>query len=137
VTVVRPPAGSHTYTTVVRFDELAHLEGWLTSPSRQQLLDRIEPCLSRVDVPEIRTGLEFWVTPPRSGQLVARPYKQFLLVLSVIYPLSLALPEIAQPFLASMPAVGQGLVTSASIVALMTYVIMPRYTRLLADWLYR
>jgi len=140
VTVVRPPAGSRTYTIVVRFDELAHLEGWLGSPARQRLLDAIEPHLSRADLPEIRTGLEFWVTPPEGERRAARPWKQFLLVLSVIYPLSLLVPVVLGPvFDAAGPGnpYARALITAAVIVALLTWVIMPRYTRAVSTWLFR
>ena len=135
VTVVRPSAGSRTYTTVVRFDRLEHLQAWLHSPSRAGLLDAIEPHLSRADLPEIRTGLEFWVTPPDVAQRTVRPYKQFLLVLSVIYPLSLVVPGLLQSL--PLAAEARGLLAAAVIVALMTYVIMPRYTRMVSAWLYR
>lgn len=134
--MVRPPAGSRTYTTVVRFDQLEHLQAWLHSPARTRLLDVIEPHLSRADLPEIRTGLEFWVTPPDvAAQQTVRPYKQFLLVLSVIYPLSLVVPGLLQSL--PLPAEARGLLAATVIVGLMTYVIMPRYTRLVSAWLYR
>ena len=137
VTVVRPPEGSRTYTTVVRFDALEHLRAWLGSPARQRLLDAIEPHLLHADVPEIRTGLEFWLTPPERARRAPRPWKQFLLVLSVIFPLSLAVPRLLAPVTAPLPGVVAGLVVAAVIVALLTWVIMPRYTRLAANWLYR
>jgi antibiotic biosynthesis monooxygenase (ABM) superfamily enzyme len=129
VTVVRPPDGSRTYTTVVRFDALAHLEGWLGSPARQRLLDEIEPHLSHADVPEIRTGLEFWLTPPDRARRAPRPWKQFLLVLAVPWALA--------PLTAAWPGALRGLAVAAVIVGLLTWGIMPRYTRLVASWLYR
>jgi len=137
VTVVRPPDGSRTYTTVVRFDALEHLQAWLQSPTRQRLLDAIEPHLSHADVPEIRTGFEFWLTPPDHARRVPRPWKQFALVLSAIFPLSLAVPRLLAPVTAPLPGAFGGLVVAAVIVALLTWVIMPRYTRLVASWLYR
>jgi antibiotic biosynthesis monooxygenase (ABM) superfamily enzyme len=137
VTVVRPPDGSRTYTTVVRFDALEHLQAWLHSPARQQLLDAIEPHLSRADVPEIRTGLEFWLTPPDRARRAPRPWKQFLLVLSVIFPLSLAVPQALAPLTVRLPDALAGLAVAAVIVGLLTWGIMPRYTRLVARWLYR
>jgi antibiotic biosynthesis monooxygenase (ABM) superfamily enzyme len=141
VTVVRPPASSRTYTVVVRFDEIEHLQAWLGSDTRTQLLEEIEPHLSRADLPEIQTGLEFWVTTPEVVQRAASPFKQFLLVLSVIYPLTLVVPMSLQPLLTATPGFGapyaRTLVSTIVIVALMTYIIMPRYTRLVTDWLYR
>jgi antibiotic biosynthesis monooxygenase (ABM) superfamily enzyme len=89
---------------------------------------------------EIKTGLEFWFTPP-SRQQVARPYKQFLVTLSVIYPLTLLVPFLLRPAFDAIAPLDslylRQLLVDAAIVALITYVIMPRYVRLIARWLYR
>ncbi|MEQ1760273.1 MAG: hypothetical protein ABL986_18300, partial [Vicinamibacterales bacterium] len=59
---------------------------------------------------------------------------------SVIFPLSLLVPLALGPLLGRLPGgdlpVVRALVVSAVIVGVMTYVIMPRYTRLVAGWLY-
>ncbi|HEX9464332.1 MAG TPA: hypothetical protein VGB82_17170 [Alphaproteobacteria bacterium] len=84
--------------------------------------------------------LEFWFTPP-PGHRQAKPYKQFLLTLSAIFPLTIVVPWALQPVLARLPLLGEfivsNLIVAAIIVGLMTYVIMPHYTRLVANWLYR
>jgi antibiotic biosynthesis monooxygenase (ABM) superfamily enzyme len=138
VTIVRPPEGSHTYTVVLHFDTLDHLRAWLDSDVRQLLLSRVAPHLQQPGEVEIRPGLDFWLSLP--GHRRAPPHKQFLLALSVIFPLSLAVPMALQPLFAAVPvldvAVVRALLLSAAIVALMTYVIMPRYTRRVAAWLY-
>jgi antibiotic biosynthesis monooxygenase (ABM) superfamily enzyme len=88
-----------------------------------------------------RSGLEFWFTPPTPGQNHPPPYKQFLLTLSVIFPLTVLLPWALRPLVHVAPVLGlrvvSNLVISAVIVGLATYVIMPHYTRLVAGWLYR
>ena len=139
VAIIRPPEGSRVYTIVLHFDALEHLRGWLESDIRHTLLDKVQPYLSRAPGEvEIRPGLEFWLSPP--GQKHARPYKQFLLILSALYPLSLGMAWLLQPLFAAMPALAlaplRGFILAATIVAVMTWVIMPRYTRLVAGWLY-
>jgi uncharacterized protein len=95
----------------------------------------------RGDCVEIKTGLEFWFTPPTPTQRHPPPYKQFLLTLSAIFPLSVLVPWALRPLLQVVPVLGLPVVRSAVvasvIVGLMTYVIMPHYTRLVAGWLYR
>jgi antibiotic biosynthesis monooxygenase (ABM) superfamily enzyme len=90
---------------------------------------------------EIRTGLEFWFTPPDSGQKHAKTYKQFLITWSVIFPLTIFVPWVLHPLFQTVPFLGlpgiSNLLISAMIVGLLTYVIMPRYTRMVATWLYR
>jgi antibiotic biosynthesis monooxygenase (ABM) superfamily enzyme len=141
VDILRPPQGAGLYTTVLRFDTLAHLQGWLASETRQGLIAQVEPLLVHSDPVDIKTGLEFWFTPPTPGQKHPPPYKQFLLTLSVIFPLTLLVPWALQPLFQAVPLIGlpgvRHFASVAVIVGLMTYVIMPHYTRWMAAWLYR
>ena len=140
VNVTRPSAGTNGYTVTIRFDSLEHAEDWFRSDARRQLVAEVEPLLDRAEKIETVTGLEFWFMPP-VGQKHAPAYKQFLLTLSVIYPLTLIVPWLLRPLLGAAPALQHVLVdhliVAAIIVGLMTYVVMPRYTRLMAKWLYR
>ena len=134
VPIIRPPAGSRVYTVVLHFDRIEHLRQWLESDTRRALLARIEPHLATDIEVEIRPGLEVWMPPP--GQTPARPYKQFLLVWAVIYPLQVLVPQVvARVFDAPLPL--RALVGSGVIVGMMTWIIMPRLTRAIAGWLYR
>jgi uncharacterized protein len=98
------------------------------------------PNLVGDDDVEIKTGLEYWFTPPFSKQL-ARPYKQFLVTLSVIYPLTILVPTLLRPIFdllpVQLPAYLKQFFVDVAIVGSLTYIIMPRYVRLIANWLYR
>jgi antibiotic biosynthesis monooxygenase (ABM) superfamily enzyme len=139
--IIRPHTGSRTYTVVLHFDALTHLEQWLASEAWKRLIVDVQHLLQDGDQVEIRTGLEFWFTPPGSEQKHAKPHKQFLITLSVIFPLTMLLPWLLAPLFRAAPVLEVSAVThfltATMIVALMTYAIMPRYTRLMAAWLYR
>lgn len=139
VNVIRPASGSTTYTVVLHFDTIDNLRSWLDSEQRKKLVDKVMPLLIGDDNVEIKTGLEFWFTPPSKPQS-ARPYKQLLVTLSAIYPLTFIVPLLLNPVVGFIPAINvsyvRQLFVDAAIVALLIYVIMPRYTRLLAKWLY-
>jgi len=140
VHIVRPQPTHTSYTILVRFSSHESLVDWINSDTRRQLIERVLPFLLESEGLEIQTGLEYWFTPSDRRSPHARGYKQFLITLSAIYPLTLAVPWILQPFiqmfgLEAFPAI-QGLVVTAVIVFLMVYAIMPRYTRLVADWLF-
>ena len=71
----------------------------------------------------------------------ARQWKQFLITWSAIYPLTVLVPLAFSPVYEALPAtrmpvIGNFLV-SAVICLLMVYMIMPRYTRWVTNWLYR
>lgn len=140
VNVIHPAAGGLQYTITIRFDSLAHAQDWFASGARKQLVDEVAPLLDADEKVETRSGLEFWFHPA-PGQPPARRYKQFLLTLSVIYPLTMLVPAVVHRVLAPVPVLSgywlEHLVASAAIVGLMVYLVMPRYTRLMARWLYK
>jgi hypothetical protein len=126
------------YTSLLRFDTRDNLNAWLASDARQALLTRVSALLTKSDVHEIRTGMDFWFTP--EGTTPPKPWKQFLLVLSAIYPLTLIIPALLTPLFRVAPPLThpliRGLLIAAAIVFLMTFVVMPRYTRLVKRWLH-
>jgi len=136
--VFRPAQGMRTYTSILRFDAYDHLNAWSKSDTRHALVSRVSDLLTKGDVHEIRTGIDFWFTP--EGAPAPKPWKQFLLVLSAIYPLSLIVPSLFTPLFRVMPSLThpliRGLFIAAVVVGLMTFVVMPRYTRLVQLWLY-
>ncbi|UHG94406.1 antibiotic biosynthesis monooxygenase [Spirosoma oryzicola] len=140
VNVIRPHGQSDEYTIVLHFDSEANLRDWLESDTRRKLTDKVRSLLNEDEKIDIRTGLEFWFTPPRNSQ-IAPPYKQFLITLSAIFPLSLLIPQLLTPITATVPFLAIPLIrtflTSLIIVGLMTFVIMPRYVRFVARWLFK
>jgi hypothetical protein len=136
--IFRPTQGTRTYTTIVRFDATNNLNAWVESETRKSFVSRVSDLLEKGDVHEIRTGIDFWFTP--EGVTPPKPWKQFLLTLSAVYPLSLLIPLLFSPLFSVAPLAGQpylrGLLIAATLTALLTFVIMPRYTRLVKKWLY-
>ena len=139
VNVIRPHGASAAYTIVLHFDTMANLRQWLTSDVRARLIEKIRPFLVSEEKIDIKTGFEFWFTPPPGGK-PAKPYKQFLITLSAIFPLTIVVPWLLQPVFTWLPALAlpglRHLVIAAAIVAVMIYAVMPRYTRLVSHWLY-
>ena len=140
VSIIRPHGAGAPYTVLLRFDSHENLKNWIESPTRRELVERAQPWLASVEESEIKTGLEFWFTPPSVAPMRAKPFKQFLITLSAIYPLVQIVPWLLQP-LQEVPGFDHpalfSLLVVIVIVYLMVYVIMPRYTRLVARWLFR
>ncbi len=139
--IIRPIRGlTATYTVVIRFDTREHLEGWMTSSDRRRLIQEAQPLLAKEDDFFIRSGLDFWFTPEGARAKVPVRWKQFLVTWSAIYPLGLGMPLVVVPFLRFLGLSGwpalTSLVATGTIVFLMTYVVMPRYTKALKQWLF-
>lgn len=139
VQIVRPPAGRHEYVIAVRFESQADAARWHHSDEREGLITQLGDLLESHEEIDIVSGLEFWFTPP-SGIIPPR-WKQLLATTAVIWPLTILVPALLHPLLDRIPATLPGWLSQGlnilTVVALATYLIMPRWTRLLAKWLYR
>ncbi|MET0262889.1 MAG: antibiotic biosynthesis monooxygenase [Rariglobus sp.] len=140
--IVRPVAGlTSTYTVIIRFDTRAHLEVWMNSDDRHRLIEAVQPSLAKEDAFFIRSGLDFWFTPEGARAQVPVRWKQFLATWSAIFPLAFVVPLAVLPLLRFFNVPEGRLLTTCVvtgvIVFLMTYVVMPRYTKLLKAWLFR
>jgi uncharacterized protein len=138
VEVFRPrDAGSGEYRTVYRFDTAEHLRAWLDSDEHAAWLERAEPHVIGPMRTSFVTGLETWFTLP-SGPAAPPPprYKMALLTWITIFPLIMAIVAVIGPLLEGLPLAGRLGITTAIAVPLMTWVVMPRVTRLLRRWLF-
>lgn len=140
VDVIRPHASDDAYTIVLHFDTISNLRKWLDSETRLRLVAEIRPHLRAQEDIDIKPGIEFWFTPPAAAARQAKPYKQFLVTLSAIFPLTVVVPWALRPLFQVVPALGlpgiSHLLVAGIIVTLMVYVIMPRYTRAVSRWLF-
>lgn len=139
--IIQPvPGFSSTYTVIVRFDSIAHLRAWTESTARSQLIERVKPLLDNGDDFFVRSGLDFWFAPTEAKTQVPARWRQSLVTWSVIYPLVLGIPMIVSPALRFLGFPDHRLFTTfvvtGTIVGLMVYVIMPRYTKLVKRWLF-
>ena len=137
---VFPPSGENKpYIVIVRFQTEKDLQTWLDSPERKRFLEQMRDALKDGDKTSVKAGIDVWFTP---GNAPDKPpaYKQFLLTIAAIYPLTLIVPRLLAPLyetvlLLKNPFAG-GLVGNIIVVGLMTYLIMPRLTHLLHGWLF-
>ncbi len=136
--IFRPAHGSRKYTSLLRFDSLDRLNAWAESDTRRSFVEQVGHLLEDGDNVEIRTGVDFWFTP--EGAKPPKPWKQFLLTLTAVYPLSLLIPRLLRLLAELVPPLGyelvRALLMAVTLTGLLTFVIMPRYTRLMKRWLY-
>ena len=94
--------------------------------------DAVRKTVGAIRVPEQMTCFSPWKSTINAPTLPK--------ALPVIWPLTIVVPWLLAPVFASVPWLGavgvrQGVV-AALVVALVVYVVMPRYVRLIAGWLY-
>jgi uncharacterized protein len=138
VEVFRPESASAgEYRVVYRFDTGEHLRVWLDSDEHAAWLERAEPHVIGPMRTQFLTGLETWFTVPgRPGTPPPPPYKMALVTWITIFPLITLVAVVLGPLIGGLALVARMAITSAVTVPIMTWVAMPRVTRLLRDWLY-
>jgi uncharacterized protein len=137
VEVFRPAAGGDEYRTVYRFDSSENLRRWLDSDERASWLERAEPHAVGPMRTQFLTGLESWFTlGAQPGTPPPPPRKMALLTWITIFPLLTLIVTVLGPLLDGVALVPRLAITTAVMVPLMTWVVMPRVTRLLRGWLY-
>ena len=139
--IIRPiPDLTSNYTVIIRFDTIANLQSWMDSPLRSQLIEKVKPLLVSGDDFFISSGLDFWFTPEGAKAKVPARWRQYLVTWSAIYPLVLGVPMIVSPLLRFLGLPDNRLFTTlivtGTVVFLMIYVVMPRYTKWVRRWLF-
>ncbi|KHL70489.1 MULTISPECIES: antibiotic biosynthesis monooxygenase [Pseudomonas] len=130
--MLAPPPGDNEFQMIFRFSDPDSLAAWEHSASRQAWLQRGQGLFDRPH--EHRAlGLDGWFNeatrPPR--------WKQSLVIWLAFFPVSLLFNLLFGGYLADWPMPARVLVTTLALTPLMTYLVIPQVTRLLAPWLQR
>lgn len=130
--------GMPTFTCVLRFSCTLHLQSWLDSTDRQELIAEVRALLADGDQIEVSKAHQFWFVPAAEDAQPPR-WKQACVTFLVILPLSLLVPLLWQPVFAQVPALAGYLASNTlitlSIVLLVVYLFMPLATRVFSRWL--
>ncbi|MBD2438116.1 antibiotic biosynthesis monooxygenase [Nostoc sp. FACHB-110] len=135
--VIRPQSGMPSeYVIIFRFDSYENLKVWMTSREREVLISQAQNLVQSEPKVQELCGLEAWFSLPGKPLKTPPRYKTALITWVVVYILSNVLNIFLAPFLKNLPPLIISLVISVVMVLLLTYVVMPRVTRLFSFWLY-
>jgi uncharacterized protein len=125
------------YRIVFRFDHASNLHAWENSEERRHWLRKSRPLLHEEEKVHVLTGLETWFTLPSKPAEPPPPrYKMAIVTWVAVFPVVAVIFSLFGHWLNLLPTLVRTLVFTAVMVTLMTYVIMPRMTRLFSFWLY-
>src|ERR671917_696010 len=136
--VLRPSEhDDNDYKIVFRFDHASNLHAWETSEERRHWLRQSRPLLHEEEKVHVLTGLETWFTlPSKLGESPPPRYKMAVVTWLAVFPVVAIIFSVFGQWLSLLPTLLRTLVFTVVMVTLMTYVIMPRVTRLFSFWLY-
>ncbi len=139
VDVLRPSAATGgEYVIIYRFDTYAHSKAWEESDERARWTDRLDDLVEGDTRVRKVTGLEFWFDLPEVPvHAQPSPHRMALTLIVVVFLLLLAINLTLAPILDPLHWIPRLLVVVMLQVLLLTYVVMPRVTRLLRPWLFR
>ena len=125
------------YRIIFRFDHASNLHAWETSEERHHWLRKSRPLLYEEEKVHVLSGLETWFTlPSKPGEPAPPRYKMAIVTWLAVFPLVTVIFTLFGNWLNLLPTLVRTLVFTTVMVTLMTYVIMPRMTRLFSFWLY-
>ena len=136
-TIQKPAPGSTEYTSVFRFDTVDNLRSFEESEMRARYLREVVDYVEADAIWKKFTGLEFWFSPPK-GAIIPAPsrIRMALVMIAVVYGLVISIGQLVNIFAGNTPMYLKLLATISIEIFLMTYVLMPRLTKMLAKWIY-
>lgn len=140
--IIRPIKNlTFNYTVIIRFDTTENLKNWMESNQRKKLIEKVKPLFADNDTYYIKSGLDFLFSAENKSAKSPLRWKQYLVTWSAIYPLSVLIPVIVLPMLKNLNFPENryldSLFVSGTIVFIMVYLLMPTYTKLIKNWLYK
>lgn len=134
VVVARSVAGGRE-DEFYRFDDAAHLDAWERSDARAELLTDGAAFMRTVAVRRL-DGMDPWFDTTRHRPATPPRWKTFLMTATVIFGLQSLVSAVLRPVVEDWPLLVRSAVTVVPVVALMTWLVMPRLSRMLGRWLY-
>lgn len=138
VSTIRPHDHAHPeYVVILKFDCYNNLKTWLESDIRQEWIERLQPLIEKPEAIQTLTGLETWFTLPDKPMKAPPPrYKMSILTTLAVFAIAQVLGLVIAPALISLHFLLRSFVLTVVTVFILTYVVMPRVTRLFYGWLY-
>ncbi|WP_416673670.1 antibiotic biosynthesis monooxygenase [Egbenema bharatensis] len=143
VEVIRPREHDHPeYVVIVKFRTYSELRNWMMSPTYRHWMNQSYGLISARSEQQLPSGLELWITLPKSrlegrSPLPSPPYyKKVILGVLAVYPLILLANWLLEPLLTGLPPLLALFISVIFVSGLLTYPVMPWLSKALGFWLY-
>jgi antibiotic biosynthesis monooxygenase (ABM) superfamily enzyme len=136
---VQPPHQHETgWTTVLRFDTIENLDGWLKSPERAALLKESQDLIEGFEAQRVDTSFPGWVPADPATGRPPNMWKTAALVLLALFPVVMLELRFLNPLLRAAGFAPALLVLTGNAisVALTTWPLMPLLIRAFRAWLF-
>lgn len=125
------------YRIIFKFRSQGDLQNWQDSQERAEWLKGIECLLEAPSQIEVTSGLVTWFSMPGQNPVQPPPkYKMTFVSWLALCPTVTLIFWLFGDLLAQLPLVLRSILVTAVVMVLMSYVLMPRFSRWFAFWLF-
>jgi antibiotic biosynthesis monooxygenase (ABM) superfamily enzyme len=125
------------YRIIFKFNDETTLSAWQQSSERAEILEQIEPLLVAPSQVETTSGIINWFTLPGHNPVKPPPkYKMTFVSWLALYPTVTIIFLLFGDLLAQVPLLLRTMLITAVVMVAMSYLLMPRFTRWFAFWLF-
>lgn len=136
---LQPPAGGGQgghWTSILRYDSVAHLEAWMNAPERKALLAESRDFIEGEELMRLHTSFPGWVpVDPMTGQPPPN-WKAALLVLLGLFPIVMLEMKYLDLARFGIQASLATFIGNAISVALTSFITMPWFVKWFDWWLF-
>jgi antibiotic biosynthesis monooxygenase (ABM) superfamily enzyme len=120
------------FVVVVRFDSRSNLDAWLRSDVRKSFMDEVKRHVHHYSLRSIGSGFEGWFD---NGKTPPARWRQAMVILTALFPVIMIVRQMLMPVFAVLPMPVAFLILLSVDLAVLTYAVMPLFTRLMDFWL--
>lgn len=134
---VQSPAqnGGKNWITFLKFDTPEHLENWLSSPERAQVLEESKPLIASLESHRVISPFSGWFSSLTSGGETVPLWKQTMVILLVLFPIIMFELKYLTPNLKGLNISLATFIGNAISVVLISWPMMPIAIHYLSWWL--
>lgn len=122
------------FVVVVRFDSRLNLDAWLQSKIRKTFMKEVRRYVDHYALRRIGSGFEGWFDTSANKNPPAS-WRQAMVILTALFPVIMTLRQLLFPVFSALPMPAAFLILLTVDMAVLTYVVMPRFTLLMNFWL--
>lgn len=123
------------YVVSFTFASRTDLDRWLESESRRRVLELVEPYIEGERTLNVIGGFGGWFVAEK--EQAPKRWKQAVVVLVALFPTTLTLGFLQRQLFAEVPWVPALFVSNVLGIVILTWLLMPRLTKVLEGWLVR
>lgn len=129
--------GSQDYMVVAKFKDFISRKAFKQSLSYQEWMRRLKELTAGDPLIEEMGGISGWFAlPEKLHQKPPKKYRMAIMAFLGVYPLTYFLPLSLKPLIGNWHPLLKNFLISGLVVALLTWLVMPFFSRLFSAWLF-